>query len=95
MFLTVLAVIGLVTCLVLLLRLALPPRRQQAFDAAARHMGRSAQDLGQGLLRWRPGSRKTAARVAEEAIERARRMQTDREGNVYRPKQFKGPRKDH
>lgn len=95
MFLNLLASLGLLVCGVLLVRLALPAARQRAFDAAARRAGWGLRDLGSRLIAWRPQHRKTAARVAEEAIERARRSQTEREGNVYRPKSFKGPRKPH
>ncbi|HSW07836.1 hypothetical protein [Aquabacterium sp.] len=91
----VLAAIGLLVCIVLLVRMALAPRRRQAFDATMRGAWYNSQRWGQRVLRWRPSSRKQAARVAEEAIERARRTQTDRDGNVYRPKSFKGPRKPH
>jgi hypothetical protein len=44
------------------------------------------------LYRWR-ASRKTAERVAEEAIRRARENGTW-EGNVYKPKSFKRPPRD-
>lgn len=92
----VFAAIGLVVCLVLLLRLALPLPRRFAFDAAARRRWQGLVHFFRGARHWRPTSRKQAARVAEEAIERARRVQTEREGNVYRPKSFgKGPRKPH
>lgn len=92
----VLAAIGLLACTVLLVRMALPSRRRQAFDAWARGAWHGSQRLGRRLVAWRPSSRKQAARVAEEAIERARRAgSTERDGNVYRPKSFKGPRKPH
>lgn len=88
----VLPAIGLVVCGALLVRMTLAPRRRQAFDSAMRnHWLRLKR-----LVQWRPSSRKQAARVAEEAIERARRQRdTEREGNVYRPKSFKGPKKPH
>ncbi len=91
----VLATIGLVICLVMLVRMTLAPRRRQAFDAAWRRATHGLYDTAQRLLHWRPAARKNAARAAEEAIERARRQAVDREGNVYRPKSFKGPRKPH
>ncbi len=91
----VLAVIGLVVCLAMLLRMVVAPRRRQAFDAALRRASQGTGERVRRLLRWRPTARKNAARAAEEAIERARRQAVDREGNVYRPKSFKGPRKPH
>lgn len=92
----VLPAIGLLVCGVLLVRMTLSPRRRQAFDAAMRNHWYRIKRFSQRAVNWRPSSRKQAARVAEEAIERARRQRdTEREGNVYRPKSFKGPRKPH
>jgi len=92
----VLGSIGLLICGVLLLRMALAPQRRLAFDAALRNCGYRLRHAWRGLMHWRPSSRKQAARAAEEAIERARRARsTERDGNVYRPKSFKGPRKPH
>jgi hypothetical protein len=78
---TVLAVIAVVVCLVLLVRLAIGPER------IAR------------ALRWR-SARRAAAREARSVIERARRGAADRpegnwDGNVYRPKNFRRPKKPH
>lgn len=99
--------VGLLVCLALLLRMALPPARQMAFDAFWRRRWQALRSLGQRLRHRRrrrdlarertgpePGS-SDAAREAEAAIERARRAGVDRQGNVYRPKSFKGPRKPH
>ena len=98
----VLGAIGFVVCVLLLVRMTLPVRRRQAFDASARRgwahtrqLGQRLLHAGQRVLRWRPSSRRQAARVAEEAIERARRQKGEWDGNVYRPKSFKGPRKPH
>ena len=92
----VLPAIGLVVCGVLLVRMTLAPKRQQAFDTTMRNYWYRLKRFSQRVVNWRPSSRKQAARVAEEAIERARRqLDTEREGNVYRPKSFKGPRKPH
>lgn len=99
--------VGLLVCLALLLRMALPPARQRAFDAFWRRRWQALRSLGQrlrhrrrrrDLAREQAGpepSSSDAAREAEAAIERARRAGVDRQGNVYRPKSFKGPRKPH
>jgi len=88
----VLASIVLTVCLVFMLRLLVGARRQRALDAWAR---RTALAIRGGALRiyhWR-SSRKTAERVAEEAIRRAR-GEGSWEGNVYKPKSFKRPPRD-
>ncbi len=99
--------VGLLVCLALLLRMALPPARQAAFDAFWRRRWQGLRGLGLRLRHARrrrtlareqaaPGAHASdAAREAEAAIERARRAGVDRDGNVYRPKSFKGPRKPH
>lgn len=70
----------LVACVVLGLRLAIGPER------IAR------------ALRWR-AVRRTAEREARSAIERARRgagpADGNWDGNVYRPKNFRRPKKPH
>ncbi|AKJ31544.1 hypothetical protein [Caldimonas brevitalea] len=84
----------LAVCVVLLVRLMLGAARRARFDAAVR----SGADAGRRWLRSlrRPGerrrSRAEAERIAEEAIRRAR---GEWDGNVYRPKSFKRPRKPH
>jgi hypothetical protein len=75
----------------MLLRMAAGPRRTQRLDALVRR----AWERGRGLLRRRPGPRRQpsaqdAARAAEETIRRARgKGDTERDGNVYRPKSFR------
>ncbi len=90
---TIVAAIVLAVCLVLMVRLFLGPGRRAAFDARARL---AWLRLRQGALRvyhWR-SSRKTAERLAEEAIRRAR-DEGHWEGNVYKPKSFnKRPPRD-
>lgn len=76
----VIAVLGLLACLGVWAGMALGPARRQA------------------LRRW-PGrvwrllhTRRSAQREAKDAIERARRRaEVDRDGNVYRPRDFKRP----
>jgi hypothetical protein len=75
---TVLAALGLAACVALLLWMTLGERRQAALRQAAR-----------GVLRWR-SRRRQAREEAARAIERARRA-VERDGNVFRPRSFKGP----
>lgn len=82
----------LAICTVLLVRLLLGRRLRYRFDAAARRMFDTCRRVGLACMRWR-SSRKNAARTAEEAIKRARGGSWD--GNVYKPKSFRRPRKPH
>lgn len=84
----VFAAVGLIICLVLMARLLAGPRRRVKFDTWARDAWESVRHLHR-----RRASRKTAERVAEEAIRRARENGTW-EGNVYKPKSFKRPPRD-
>ncbi len=89
--------VTLAMCLVLLLRLCLGWRRRQRFDAAVRRAWYGVKGRMLATYHWR-SSRKEAARVAEEAIRRAKagsKADVTRDGNVYRPTSFKGPRKPH
>lgn len=88
-----LAALALAVCLVLLLRMMLGQRRRQRFDAAARRAWTGAQRTLRRALRWRSSRRESAA-AADAAIRRARQAGT-RDGNVIRPKSFRGPRKPH
>jgi len=87
------AAVALLVCVALLLRMALPERRQQRVDAACRQAMQRARQLARRLWFWR-AHRQRAAREAEEAIRRAQRK-VERDGNVIRPDSFKGPRKPH
>ena len=88
-----LAGLTLVICVVLLVRLCLGYPRQQRFDAAVRRAAQACRRTALSVWHWR-SSRKEAARAAEEAIERARRS-GEWDGNVYKPKSFRRPRKPH
>jgi hypothetical protein len=92
----VVSAIVLACCVVALLRLMLGERRRLRFDAALRDAWWSLRSFGRGL-RHRRSSRKEAERVVEEAIRRARRVDVEQDGNVYRPGSFrdKEPRKPH
>jgi len=87
-----LAAIGLVVCVVLLLRMAIGARRRERIDAAVVGSARRLRAQLQG--RWRQRRlRGQVKREAKDLIERARRGKpvVDREGNVYRPRSFNGP----
>ena len=82
-----------VACVLLLARMLLKPRRRARVDASLRRNG----ELWQGRLRrfiaW-PGAELRARRATKEAIRRARRSASERDGNVVSPKAFKGRRRD-
>jgi hypothetical protein len=88
-----LAGITFAVCVILFIRLLLGARRQQRFDATVRRAAAACRRSALSAWRWR-SSRKEAVRVAEEAIRRAR-DDGNWEGNVYRPKSFRRPRKPH
>ena len=101
---SLLAGITIAVCLVLLIRLTLGHARQQRFDAGCRRgwiaTRGSALNAWQTMRRivlqaWHwPARRRHAAHLAEEAIRRAQGS-VQRDGNVYRPKSFRDPRKPH
>lgn len=82
------AIVVLVVCVALMLRLVIGARLRWKLDNALR----SAWGWLRGLARSRR-SRKDAERLAEEAIRRAR-GEGHWEGNVYKPKSFKRPPRD-
>ena len=90
----------LATCALLLVRLVIGERRRYRFDAAARRAWFMLRRFGSALQRrllslwhWR-SSRREAAKVAEEAIRRARSAEGSWDGNVYKPKSFRKPPRD-
>lgn len=90
MFEKSLAVLVATVCLVLLVRLFMPERHRRRLDATARRGWQAGRAWALRVWRWR-SSRRAAARMAEEAIHRARGG-VERDGNVYRPKSFREPR---
>ena len=88
----VFAALVLVACLVALARMALRPQHQRRLDAALRSAWQRVRRLG-GSLRRKPRPPEDPARVAEEAIRRAREGHW--EGNVYKPRSFRRPKKPH
>ena len=100
---TVLAALGLATCIALAVHMALPYRARSRVDAALAGLGdwvRAQIDRATG---WRRRQRQTraAALEAERAIRRARESSSrdkpdgEWDGNVYRPKSFDKPKKPH
>lgn len=78
----------LAVCVLLLVRLLLGDRRRQKVDSALRRTAAAAQGAVVNLRH-----RRTAARVAEDAIRRAR-DRGEWDGNVYKPKSFRKPPRD-
>lgn len=83
----------LAVCVVMLLRMVIGERRRHRMDAAALRLWYGLRRQALRAWNWWPARRK-AARMADEAI---RRAQADGEwdGNVYRPRSFRKPRKPH
>jgi hypothetical protein len=100
MFERFLAGVIVLVCAALLVRLALPPARQQRFDAALRRGWLGTQARFRDLRQWRTRHHQKqrikahAEKTAHDAIERARRG-VERDGNVIRPKAFKGKDERH
>ena len=84
----VLAALALAACVVLLARLMIGAGRRQRLDAALRRTWNAVRRLALSLRH-----RREAARVAEEAIKRAR-DRGEWDGNVYTPKEFRKPPRD-
>ncbi len=88
-------------CLLFLVRLALGPARQQRLDAVARRSWRGALARLKSLSQWRSRQQQRqrnkthAEQATRDAIERARRGAVERDGNVIRPKAFKGKKDTH
>ena len=105
MFSTVLAALGLATCIALAVHMALPYRARARVDAALAQLGAWAQAQIDRATGWRRRQRQTraAALEAERVIRKAResaqqgdgRADGEWDGNVYRPKSFEKPKKPH
>lgn len=81
----------LLVCGLLLLRLVIGERRRYRYDAFWRRLWIGVRIRSLRLWHWRRAGRQ-ARRDAEEAIRRARDGEWD--GNVYKPKSFKGDRRN-
>jgi hypothetical protein len=86
------AAVLLAVCLVMLLRMALKPRQRQRLDGVLQRAWARCRSLVRRRPR-QPLTQQDAARVAEEAIRKAREGQWD--GNVFRPRSFRRPKKPH
>ncbi len=94
----VLAGVGVLVCAVLLLRMAIGTARCNRLDAKVRGwFGRLSGRARAVRRRSAPLSvdAEAAQREAQRAIDRARRARTEAEhdGNVIRPRAFRGPKK--
>ncbi|MDN3922483.1 hypothetical protein [Roseateles violae] len=98
-----LAALVLLICIALALRMALPAAQQRRLDERLRRLGRGLQSGWQRARRWRTrrasaAEHRAAAAEAEAAIRRARAgskmVDGEWDGNVYRPKSFKGRKRD-
>ncbi|MEY2838132.1 MAG: hypothetical protein RJB60_431 [Pseudomonadota bacterium] len=95
-----LAGVIVLVCVAFLVRLTLPPARQQRFDAALRRWWMGTQARLKDVRQWRSRHQQKqrikahAEKTAHDAIERARRG-VERDGNVIRPKAFKGKDERH
>jgi hypothetical protein len=83
----------LVVCVLLLARMLLRPRRRARVDASMRRNGELWQRRVSRLIAW-PAAELRARRETKEAIRRARRSASERDGYVISPKAFKGRRRD-
>ena len=86
----------LAICIVMLLRMVIGARWRHRIDTAALRAWYAVRRRALAAWHWWP-SRRKAAHAADEAIRRARGDGHDGhwDGNVYRPKTFRRPRKPH
>ena len=87
------AAVILAICLAMLVRLAIGEKRRRRFDAAGLRTWTLVARQVRNASRWW-SNRRFAADAARDAIRRAR-TDVPRDGNVYRPESFRGPRKPH
>ena len=82
-----------VVCVLLLARMLLRPKRRARVDATLRNGSELWSRRARRFIAW-PAAELRARRATKEAIRRARRSASEREGNVITPKAFKGRRRD-
>ena len=99
---TVMAALGLVTCIYLAVRMGLSARLRQQLDARLRRAAWALRGAGQRASDWLRSRRykRSAADATDAAIKRAKttaKPEGEWDGNVYRPKSFgkDKPRKPH
>lgn len=76
-------------CIVMLVRLAIGPRRQQRFDRVVREAWARTTKIFTRLYR-RQASKKEAEKATQEILQRLRQP-VERSGNVITPQAFKRP----
>jgi hypothetical protein len=96
----VFSVLVAAVCVAMLVRMMLGDRRRQRWDSAFIKAWFRLRRQALAIWHWRRKRHAAAqARVtAQEAINRARNKvgaKVDKDGNVYTPEAFKGPRKPH
>jgi len=92
----VLAGVVAAVCVLLLVRLAVGPRRRARIDRVLADAWSTWRLRLEGLWRWRAHrkARAEAERVTRQVIDRARQApKVRKEGNVYTPDAFRDPRK--
>lgn len=90
----IIAGLTIAVCVVLLLRLCLGARLRWRFDALARSAWLASRRKAVDLWHWR-SARRAAQQAATAAIQRAQRKAAsafERDGNVYKPDAFRGPK---
>jgi hypothetical protein len=85
----VFAAVMVAVCCCAAARHAARPRRRARVDASIRRGSERWQRRLARFIAW-PGAELRARRETREAIRRARRSASERDGNVHRPKVFKG-----
>jgi hypothetical protein len=88
------AIAVVLLCVVLLARQFIGAPRRYRLDAMLRRTTHGLRSAAMRLYHW-PAARRAARREAEKAIRRARGDDSERDGNVIRPKAFRKPRKLH
>ena len=97
----ILAALAVLTCVLMLVRLALKPHVRVRLDVRLRAAAQRLRQRLSFLMKRPPRKAKPlpddAAQAAEELIRRASQTgRVDRDGNVYRPEKFgKPPKKLH
>ncbi len=81
-------------CVLMLCRLVLPAASRARLDHRLRRLPESMRGHWR-VIRHGRRPRVDAEKLARDAIERARKNQVERDGNVIKPDAFKGPRKPH
>lgn len=81
-------------CVLMLVRMVLPARQRARFDQRLKQVPQVLRRRWHTLRHGRR-HRVDAERLARDAIERARKTNVERDGNVIKPDAFKGPRKPH